>query len=77
MLNKDDKQWIGGQLAQHLHAMEGRLVELLKGFQQLTDEIRSHESGLELRLNLIEERQNILSGRLLEIEKKLLMRPPE
>jgi hypothetical protein len=84
MLDDDDKQWIVDLLASAMRALEERLTEkmrdmqteILNGFQPYAEEIRSRERGLELRQNLLEERQAILSGRLMEIEKKLLMRPP-
>lgn len=69
-----------GQVAARFDQMQEQMrdmqTELLKAFLPYQEESRLREVAVEGRMNAIEARQNVLSNRLGEIEKRLLINPP-
>lgn len=80
-LTEDDKTWVEEKL-DHLEAklverMRDMQTELLKAFLPFRESVGLRETDLEQRQNVLGERQAVLDRRLTEIEKKLLIQPPE
>lgn len=62
------------ELIEHMRDMQ---TELLKAFLPFREDAAARDHLLEQRQNALEQRQAVLGRRLTEIEKKLLLAPPE